>query len=81
MTVIYVYIDKTQTGDNIWRLMQESGISARELQEYMGFASIQAVYHWKQGINLPSIDSLLVLSHLWDIPVNEIIVYRIIESP
>ena len=79
MKRMYVVIDKKATGENIERLMKDSGISVRELRDYMGFACMQSIYHWLRGKNIPTVDNLLMLSILWDIPVNEIICFHLVE--
>lgn len=62
-----------RTGENIRRLRKQSGMSVKNLQEVFGFATPQAIYKWQQGSSLPSIDNLLVLSNLFDVPMEEII--------
>ena len=80
MKSICITIDKEATGEKIRELMDRSGMSVRELSDYMGFVSMQSVYHWMSGRNIPSIDNLLILSDLWDVPINDIICYRVQRS-
>lgn len=59
--------------------MKQSGVSARDLQGIMGFPYIQTIYNWTRGINLPTIDNLVVLSQIFNIPINDIIVTDYVE--
>lgn len=74
-------VNLSATGLRIKSLMKQTGISARELQEIMDFPYIQTVYNWTRGINLPTIDNLIVLSQIFGIPVNDIIVTDTVEIP
>ena len=67
-------IDLRGTGDNILRLRQARGLSVRQLQAALGFATPQAIYKWQHGDALPTVDNLLALSVLLDVPMNAILV-------
>lgn len=67
-------VNMTRTGENIRRLREQCGLSVKELQEIFGFATPQAIYKWQQGTSLPSIDNLLVLSRLFGVHMEEILV-------
>ena len=75
----YLVIDKKETAVNIRRLMKVNSVTPKELQHYLGFSCIQSIYHWLDGSTLPSIDNLVLLSHLWDIPINDILRCRIVD--
>lgn len=72
-------IDLKGTGTQIKSLRKESGFSVRDIQEIFGFEFPQAVYSWEQGKNVPTIDNLLVLSKLFKVSMDEIIVTRNVE--
>lgn len=72
----YPVIDLAATGAHIYRLRMEQGYSVRDLQDYLGLETPQAIYHWQNGRNLPSVDNLYALSKLWGVPMNEILVER-----
>ena len=42
--------------------MDKRDISAKDIQEYLNLASVQSVYNWCNGINMPTIDNLYALS-------------------
>lgn len=58
-------IDLVKTGKNIERLLSERGLTARDVQQRLGFAERRPVYFWIQGKNLPFIDNLFMLSPLY----------------
>ncbi len=69
-------INVKATGVRIRQLLDDADMSVRDLQNVMGFTTPQAIYKWLHGKCLPSIDNLVVLSMILDVPMNEIIVVR-----
>lgn len=67
-------IDMVATGENIARLREEAGLTVKDLQNIFGFATPQAIYKWQHGTAMPSIDNFVVLSVLFDVHIDEIIV-------
>ena len=70
-------VDMAQTGQNIQSLRQQRGITVRQLQEMLGFATPQAIYNWQHGVSLPTIDNLVALSAIFAVPVETILEIRI----
>lgn len=66
-------VDLNKTGQNICILRKRSGVSVRELQELLGFATPQAIYKWQHGISLPTVDNLVALASILDVSVEEIL--------
>ena len=66
-------VDMKLTGKNIAALRKQRGISVRELQEMLGFATPQSIYKWQRGETLPTIENLIALSYIFSVPVDEII--------
>ena len=66
-------IDMVATGRNIMRLREVAGLTVRDLQDIFGFATPQAIYKWQHG-TMPTIDNLVVLAAVLDVPMDEIIV-------
>ena len=66
-------IDIKQTGRKINQLRLENDLSVRDLQKIFGFTTPQAIYKWQQGTALPSLDNLVVLSEIFDVPIEEIL--------
>jgi transcriptional regulator with XRE-family HTH domain len=74
-------INMEATGRNIMSLRKMRGMSVRELQRHLGFRDPQAIYKWQQGRSLPSVDNLVVLSCILDVPIDRILVVTTDESP
>ena len=67
-------IDMTATGQNIIRLRKSAGISVRQMQDAFGFGTPQAIYKWQQGTSLPTVDNLVMLAGLFNVPIDDILV-------
>ena len=67
-------IDMVKTGQNIVTLRKKAGLSVKDLQDAFGFGTPQAIYKWQQGLALPTIDNLVVLSTLLGVKLDDIIV-------
>lgn len=67
-------IDMVATGRNIARLREAAGLTVRNLQDIFGFTTPQAIYKWQHGAAMPTIDNLVVLAAVFEVPVDEIIV-------
>lgn len=51
-------INVKETGANLRRIMDKRGITAKDVQKYLNLASVQSVYYWWNGTNMPTIDNL-----------------------
>ena len=69
-------IDTTATGENILKLRIQKGLSVRELQSALGFATPQAIYKWQKGQSLPTIDNLVILSEILNVPIDRILIVK-----
>ncbi len=69
-------IDMERTGENIARLRMKAGLTVRELQDIFGFATPQAIYKWQHGTALPTIDNLAVLAVIFQVHMDDILVFR-----
>lgn len=67
-------IDMVKTGQNIIRLRKAKGLTVKDLQTVFGFETPQAIYKWQHGTALPSVDNLVILAALLEVPVDEILV-------
>ena len=72
--IVFPTIDLVATEKNIIKLREESGLSVRDLQNIFGFATPQAIYKWQHGTALPTIDNLIVLSAVFKVSMEEIII-------
>ena len=75
--VSFPVIDPAATGKNIMRLRLEQGLTVRDVQVFFGFEEPQAIYKWQHGTAMPTIDNLVVLAAVLDVPMDEIIIIDI----
>lgn len=77
---VFPVIDPVATGKNIVKLRQARGMTVKDLQQWFGFEEPRAIYKWQQGQTLPSVDNLIALSALLEVPVEDILVCRHSQS-
>ena len=70
---LYPIINLRETGINLHRIMDRRGISPKDIKEFLNLGSIQTVYNWCNGLNMPTIDNLYALSQLLRVPIDAII--------
>lgn len=71
---VWPVIDMEKTGGNIRALRERNGMSVKDLQRVFGFNSPQAIYKWQWGETLPDVANLLVMTRLWNVRVEDILV-------
>ena len=79
--ISYPVIDMKLTGKNIQKLREERGLTVNDVRRYMNLDSPQAIYQWQRGIALPSVDHLLALSLLFEVKMEDILVFGTIPHP
>ena len=67
-------IDMVATGRNIQVMRQQAGLSVKDLQDFFGFATPQAIYKWQHGAAMPTIDNLVALAMIFGVSMDDIIV-------
>ena len=70
---MFPVINLRETGVNLHRIMDKRGITPKDIKEFLNLGSIQTVYNWCNGLNMPTVDNLYALSQLLRIPIDEII--------
>lgn len=70
---MFPLINKRETGVNLRKIMDERGLTAKDVQEYLALGCVQSVYRWIDGVNMPTIDNLYALSELFQLPIDEIV--------
>ena len=68
-------IDVTAIGRNIVRLRKMAGLTVKDLQDIFGFSTPQAIYKWQRGTAMPTVDNLVVLSAVFGVTIDDILVY------
>ena len=76
----YTGINMKATGRNIRRMREEKGYSVKELQAIFGFKDPQTIYKWQWGKSLPNVDNLVILSRIFCVAIEDILVLMD-ESP
>lgn len=66
-------IDKKKTGINLRLMMDKRGFTVKDIQQYLKLGSVQSVYHWLNGVSLPTVDNLYALSYLFQVPVDDML--------
>lgn len=70
---MFPLISKRETGINLRRIMDKRGITAKDVQQYLGLGCVQSVYRWLDGISMPTIDNLYALSEFFQVPIDAIV--------
>ena len=70
---MFPLIDKKKTGIHLRRIMDERGFTVKDIQQYLELASVQSVYHWLNGLSMPTIDNLYALSELFQLTIDDMI--------
>jgi transcriptional regulator with XRE-family HTH domain len=55
-------------------IRKQKNISVKQVMEYMGFESTQAVYKWEAGKCYPQADNLVALAILYNVSPMELLV-------
>lgn len=75
-TYSFPVIQGEKTGKRLRDMRKGKGIKVATVCAYMGGISEQAVYKWERGACLPTIDNLLALSHLYQVRMEDLLVYE-----
>lgn len=68
------YFDIVASGARMRSIRQERKISVKQVMEYMGFESTQAVYKWEAGKCFPQADNLIALAILYRVSPMELLI-------
>ena len=72
----YPNIDMIQTGLKLKMYIDNSGMSVKDIQEYLHLCWSRSIYRWINGKILPSVDHLLMLSELFGVHMEELLVKK-----
>ena len=68
------HFDIVASGARMKMIRQQRNISVKQVMEYMGFESTQAVYKWEAGKCYPQADNLVALAILYNVSPMELLV-------
>ena len=77
---IFPTINHRATGERIYHLRMDAGLSVRELSRMLCLSDVQAVYKWQRGETLPSLDNLVILSKIFHVTIDDILALSHTES-
>ena len=66
--------DIVASGERMREIRRQRNISVKQVMEYMGFESTQAVYKWEAGKCYPQADNLVALAILYNVSPMELLV-------
>lgn len=72
----YYSIDMNCTGKRLKYYLKKHGYSVKMVQEYLHLSCPQPIYRWFKGQALPSVDHLLMLSRLFNVHMEELLVTK-----
>ena len=74
--IIHPTIDLEATGKNLKSLREAIGLSVKKLADILEFETVQGIYRWQEGKTLPALENLLLLSSLFNKPINDILILK-----
>lgn len=76
----YPVIDLEATGKNLRRIRKKMGIKVKEVREMCLLNSTQAIYQWERGCSLPRVENLVILSRMYGVPIEELLVIEEVNA-
>ena len=70
--------DIVASGERMREIRRQRNISVKQVMEYMGFESTQAVYKWEAGKCYPQADNLVALAILYNVSPMELLVEEVL---
>lgn len=80
MSVTCTSIDTIQTGKKLYEIIKENNCKVSELQKLLNLSCPQPIYRWTKGQVLPSIDNLYMLSRIFEMHIEDMLVIRKAET-
>lgn len=65
-------INMKETGESIVHLMNKAGITVCMLQRFFNFENPNAIYKWRRGKSLPTVDNLVALAFILHVRMDDI---------
>ena len=73
-------INAVKTGLKITQFQKAAGLTVKDLQEIFGFGTPNAIYKWKNGLSVPTVDNLLILAAVFGCKVDDLLVVDIVGN-
>ena len=71
-----ITINMIATGKMIKDMRQKHGMTIKQVQDACGI-SAAAVCKWQNGQTMPTLDNLLILSDLWNVKLDDLVVRQV----
>ena len=65
--------DMKVIGNNLKRLREAKSLSVKDVQEYLGLGSVQAIYKYESGKGYPQVDTMFALMELYGADLYDIV--------
>lgn len=69
-------IDMISTGENIKRMRKAAGMKIKDIQTACGVTAT-SVCNWQSGKAVPTVDNLVILSAIWHVRIDDILVVTV----
>ncbi len=69
-------LDVARTGDKINEILIKNDCTVKELQRMLNLSCPQSVYRWVRGKAMPSVDNLYMISKIFGVSMEELLVER-----
>lgn len=66
-------LDATATGQGMRRLLLEQNMTVAQLSQMMGISS-QAIYHWLEGTQMPTLENLYRFSMIMNVDMDYLLI-------
>ena len=67
-------ISNWEKENNIKNIIKSKGFKISDVQARCGFNTPQAIFKWMRGDAVPTIDNLIILADMFDVPIDKIII-------
>ena len=73
---VYMCIDMDMTGKRIKDMIKTAGFTAKDVADACCLANPNAVWRWQKGINMPTLDNLVVIAKMCGCGLDDLVVVR-----
>lgn len=73
---LYMCIDMDMTGKRIKDRIKTAGFTVKDVADACCLANPNAVWRWQKGINMPTLDNLVVIAGMCGCGLDDLVVVR-----
>ena len=71
-----IRIDTKATGARIRELRKKHNLRVEDIRAYINLSDTQAIYKWQHGSAMPTIENLAILAAIFEVKVDDILVFH-----